>query len=360
MRSLLTLLLLCAVSTTSVVEAKPRLEGFVLRGDHSGAVGERNHFDNPNGSTWATHVDGIVVQAEWAHLQPTKNGPISSNNVIDQAIAAVEQWNSANPNHTLGIKLRVFSGIYSPAWVSEETGSFYAQYKNGKEGELPFYWKNKVFRPLWRDFQSKLAAKYDAESVVREVAVSGCMTHNAETMWRNPRDNSRDDGRKNIDIMIENGLTLAKDENCLQWQIRVAANKWPNTHIGMAYNMWKDYENGWAKKPAFVDSLMDYCLERAPGRCILGNNSLGLNDIGDENKTDDVTYYLKRKGGAGNLIYIQTETVATDIHQAINHGADKLHAAMAELPKLKAMNKVSPDYLGGTDMQDARLNLKNN
>ncbi|ACA87915.1 hypothetical protein [Shewanella woodyi] len=360
MKRILASVLVCLAAHIVQVDAKDRLEGFVLRGDHSGTVGERNHFDNPNGSTWARHVDGIVVQAEWAHLQPNKDGAIRANNVIDQAISAVTTWNNANPSNKLGIKLRVFAGIYSPGWVGDETGEFFAQYKNGKEGYMPFFWKAKKFRPLWSNFQTKLAAKYDSHPLLREVAVSGCMTHNAETMWRNPRDNSRDDGKKNIDIMRDNGLTLLKDENCLKWQIRVAASKWPKTHIGMAYNMWQDYENGNAKKPEFVNTLMDYCIERAPGRCILGNNSLGVSDIGDENKTTDVTYYLRQKGDAGNLIYVQTETVATDIHLAIDHGADRLHAAMAELPKLKALNKVSATYLQSDDMQDARLNLKTN
>ncbi|MGI2258033.1 hypothetical protein [Shewanella sp. GXUN23E] len=360
MKYILATLLICSAFAGQMAQAKDRITGFVLRGDTSGAVGQRNHFDNPNGANWGTSVDGIVVQVEWAHLQTTKDGEITSNNVIDQAITAVTQWNDAHPNNKLGIKLRVFAGIYSPAWVGKETGQFYAQYKNGKEGYLPFFWKSKLFRPLWNTFQTKLAAKYDGNPLIREVAVSGCMTHNAETMWRNPNDNNRDDGRKNIDIMRDNGLTLAKDENCLEWEIRIAANKWKNTHIGMAYNMWKDYENGWALKPEFVNSLMDYCLAQAPGRCVLGNNSLGLADIGDETSRNDVTYYLRQKGGAGNPIYIQTETVADDIHVAINHGADRLHAAMAELPKLSAMAKVSPTYLQGTNMQDARQNLKGN
>jgi hypothetical protein len=360
MKRLLATLLVCLTASSAQVSAKDRLEGFVLRGDHSGTPGQRNHFDNPNGSSWANHVDGIVVQAEWAHLQPTKNGAIKSNNILDQAISAVTTWNNAHPSNKLGIKLRVFAGIYSPAWVGSETGQFFAQYKNSKQGNMPFYWKNKKFRPLWSNFQTKLGAKYDSHPLLREVAVSGCMTHNAETMWRNPRDNNRDDGRKNIDIMRDNGLTLAKDENCLKWQIRVAASKWPRTHIGMAYNMWKDYENGWAKKPAFVNTLMDYCLQQAPGRCILGNNSLGVTDIGDENNSSDVTYYLRRKGNAGNPIYIQTETKADNIHRAINHGADRLHGAMAELPKLSAMAKVSSTYLQDDPMQDARLNLKTN
>ncbi len=79
---------------TALEAAKPKLEGFVLRGDvASGSPGLRNHFDNPNGSSWASSVDGIVVSAEWAHLQKRRNGPITSNNIIDRAVAAVKSYN---------------------------------------------------------------------------------------------------------------------------------------------------------------------------------------------------------------------------------------------------------------------------
>lgn len=343
---------------------KSRLKGFVLRGDADGSVGYRNHFDDPNNSEYnfGNYVDGIVVQVEWAHLQPEPSGEITENNIIDQAIEAVHLWNTSNPGNPLAIKLRVFSGIYAPAWVADTTNGFQVYYKNGKEGMLPKYWWKNRYRPLWEDLQNKLAAKYDHLDVIAEVAVSGVMTHNAETMWRNPGDNSRPDGRTNIEVMIENGLTLAKDEDALKWQITAAANAWTRTPIALAMNMWKDYENNWASKPAFVEDLIEHTMTVCGTRGIIGNNSIGVSDAESDDAYDygDVLYYLREAyENDGANIYVQTETIADQIHKAINYGANTVGAEMAELPKLKAMAKFKTGYLNGTAMQNARANLKN-
>lgn len=342
---------------------KERLKGFVLRGDADGHVGRRNHFDNPNTSEYnfGQYVDGIVVQVEWAHLQPEPRGEIIENNIIDQAIDAIETWNASNPDNPLAIKLRVFAGIYAPAWVADSTNGFMVYYKNGKEGMLPKYWWGKRYRPYWEDLQNKLAAKYDDLDIIREVAVSGVMTHNAETMWRNPGDNNRPDGRRNIDVMIENGLTLAKDEDALKWQVTAAAGAWKKTPIALAMNMWKDYENNWASKPSFVEDLIDHIILVCGSRGIVGNNSIGLSDVEGDDAYDsgDVLYYIRDAYETkGANTYVQTETIADQIHKAINYANKNVGAEMAELPKLKAMAKFKPGYLKGTAMQNARQNLK--
>jgi len=344
---------------------KERLKGFVLRGDADGHVGYRNHFDDPNTSEYnfGPYVDGIVVQVEWAHLQPEPSGEIRENNIIDQAIDALNTWNTNNPDHQIAIKLRVFSGIYAPAWVADTTNGFMVYYKNSKEGVLPKYWWKNRYRPLWEDLQNKLAAKYDHLDIIREVAVSGVMTHNAETMWRNPGDNSRPDGRTNIEVMIENGLTLAKDEDALKWQITAAANAWTNTHVGLAMNMWKNYENNWASKPSFIEELIDHTIAVCGSRGIVGNNSIGVSDVESNDAYDngDVLYYIREAYEIkGANTYVQTETVADQIHKAINYAEKNVGAEMAELPKLKAMAKFKTGYLKGTAMQGARSKLKDN
>ena len=398
-------LIVCLIQSSplaaqSDVPVKERLTGFVLRGDVSGAVSgydsDRNGFDDPNQlikykngsgqvleSAIGNYVDGLVVQVEWKHLQQTRNGGISSNNVIDQAIAAVKDWNANNDNQ-LGLKIRVFAGVYSPKWLTQhvhngqlklrncengtnatkdEVCGLKVYFKNNKSGILPSYWKPS-FRTAWEDFQTKLAAKYNSEEVVQEIAVSGCMTHHAETMWRNKGDYNRPDGRHNIEAMMDVGLTLAKDKECLNWQIEVAADKWPNTYIGMAYNMWNNYriENGelkWTLGRQFTEELMQKCIDEAGHFCVLGNNSLGVSDIGDEKQNNDVTYYLKAFGAAGHKVYVQTETKIDRQYDALNHAANKLYSKMGELPTISAMNKFSETFLSGNDMQGARNNLKN-
>lgn len=351
-------------STKNVENLKPRIKGFVLRGDGDNSVGKRNFFDDPNTSDYnfGSYVDAIIVQAEWASLQLTQSSGITENNIIDQALAALRKWNAANPENKLSLKIRVFAGIHSPAWVSDVTGGCMVYYKHGAHGILPFFWNKAKFRPLWENFQLKLAERYDNDPLVREIAISGAMTHNAETMWRNPGDDKeRPDNKTNIQVLRENGLTVVKDKSALKWQVNAAANAWKKTRLGMALNMWKDYENNWVSEPRFVDELISHCLNTCGSQVILGNNSIGLSDVetDDSNDPSDVLYYLKKANGDKNAhIYVQTETVADDIHRAINYAANNLAAKMAELPKLKSMDKYQIDYLKKLPMQRARQNLK--
>jgi len=350
-------------SSMAYAYEKPKIEGFVLRGDvTSGAPGERSHFDNPfdEGANWGNKVDGIVITAEWADLQKTAYGEIESNNVIDQAIATITKWNANKPrSEWIFLKLRVFSGIYSPSWVGENVGSLEVDFKNAKQGTLPYFWTDS-FQSYWADFQNKLGERYDNQPLLLDVALSGCMTHNAETMWRN----YGSENTTSVEDLKAHGLTVAKDESCLLNQIDIAANAWKSTNISMAINGWKNYDaakvNGhYPKKIEFAKDMVDHCKDVLGNRCIVGNNSVG-NKSADDDEHLNSDKALQYVSSYENDTYVQTTTKAENINKAINYAADSLHASMAELPKLKDLDKISHGFLGSDRMQSARANLKSN
>jgi len=342
-------------------EAKPKLEGFVLRGDADGAPGYRSHFDNPNGSEWAEHVDGIVVTVEWADLQKSMDGDIEDNNTIDKALKAIRTYNRKKAkNKKLFIKLRVFAGIYSPLWVGEDpnVGSLDVDYKNSKQGTLPKFWTS-AFQNHWKKFQKKLAERYDKKALILDVALSGCMTHNAETMWRNYGSNNG----TTIEDLKYAGLKQSKDEQCLLNQLTIAAYAWKKTNISMALNSWKEYDKpknskgSYPTNPKFIQKMVNKCKKKLGKRCIVGNNSVGLASISKDEarNSDKALYYVNHYA---NSTYIQTTTVADNIHKAIDYARVYAHASMAELPKLKALDKYDSEYLGSTSMQNIRTALK--
>lgn len=355
----LNIVLLSALLGSSAYAAKPKLEGFVLRGDPvSGAPGKRSHFDNPRGSDWAAYVDGIVVTAEWADLQEKKDGKIKNRNIIDQAIRAVSKYNERHDKEDwIYIKLRILSGIYSPKWVGKSVGKMKVDFKNAKQGDLPYFWTSK-FQTHWKKFQNKLAKKYDNESLILDVALSGCMTHNAETMWRNygtTNDTS-------IEDLKRKGLTQDADEACLLNQIDIAENAWKKTNISMAINGWKAYDlpkikGKYQNKVSFANEMVKHCKDLLGKRCIVGNNSVGLDTAtsNEHTKSDKALQYV---AGYSNDTYVQTQTKAEEIYTAINYATNRLHATMAELPRLRDMKKVSEDFLSSALMQDARKKLK--
>ena len=359
------LLLSTLLLATNVLHAyeKPKIEGFVLRGDvPSGAPGSRSHFDNPfdAGANWGDKVDGIVITAEWADLQKTAYGEIESNNVIDQAIKTIAKWNATVVrDEWIYLKLRVFAGIYSPSWVADSLGSMEVDYKNAKQGTLPYFWKSD-FQYYWGDFQKKLAERYDNNPLLLDVALSGCMTHNAETMWRNYGSNNK----TSIEDLKAHGLTVAKDERCLLREIDIAAAAWKSTNISMAVNGWKNYDeapdNGnYPKKIQFTKDMIDHCKAMLGNRCIVGNNSVG-NKTAEKEEHLDSNKILQYVRGYANDIYVQTTTKADHIHIAINYSSEYLFASMAEIPRLKDLENVFKYYLGSAAMQNARIALKEN
>src|SRR5882724_3606395 len=117
---------------------------------------------------------GLVVIASWKQLQPTAQSEIGDNNVIDQALAQVRAYNEKNPQKPLGVKLRVWGGFEAPDWAKQLGGAPIETVHNGRPRTLGRFWSG-AYRQAWSRFQDQLAAKYDAQPLIREVSITSCM-----------------------------------------------------------------------------------------------------------------------------------------------------------------------------------------
>ena len=119
---------------------------------------------------------GVVVNVTWSELQQTANGSITCNNEIDQALTLVENYNSAN-NTNIGIKLRVWGGYAAPDWAKNIDGPpISVPGKNSDPSETVGRFWTSDYIAAWTTFENELAAKYDSNPLIREVAVtSGAM-----------------------------------------------------------------------------------------------------------------------------------------------------------------------------------------
>ncbi|MGI2258934.1 hypothetical protein [Shewanella sp. GXUN23E] len=413
------------------LSAKPPIKGFVSRGDLDSTVdgwtSNRNGFDDPftliddQGTPGDTSddlllghlVDAIMVQAEWRTLEPTE-GNLATNNVVDQAIRKVSDWNTAHPNNPLSIKLRVFAGMYSPKWLAlnnngnpimcstahltnENLCFVNISTKNGKNGYIPSYWKS-AYATKWQNFHSLMAGRYDSRGLIREVSLGGCAVANDESFWRHKGDDTPNgnDGVHVIRHLMNKGLTLEKDKNCLKNTQFSAMSAWSKTNIGVAYNVWFDYEaNGndliWTQNLSFTRTAMQKCVDKFGSRCNIANNSYGNRDIGDEDDSNKISFWLKLAGTEAtwhNLAskfsfirdaqntYIQTEVwaakkdennqfiggEANEIHTAILVAHDKMKIHSAEIPKLRDLKRydtyLNDIYLSSTRVQNVRAALK--
>ncbi|MBV8986689.1 MAG: hypothetical protein JO248_19825, partial [Acidimicrobiia bacterium] len=210
-----------------------------------------------------TAVRGWVVKAYWKDLQPTADGPIAANNAIDQAIAAARRLG-------VGLKVRVYAGIYAPDWAKSRGGSpvDVVDPQNSQQGTVGRFWTEE-FGATYADLQQKLAAKYDDVAEVREVVVSRCTTFFAEPFLR-------DKGEKtSVDNLLSAGFNFGADQTCEREEID-AHKVWAHTHSDVAFSPYQNIEKKGVRSTdeGFTQTMMQYCRTNLGARCVLENNAI--------------------------------------------------------------------------------------
>ncbi|MBV9665540.1 MAG: hypothetical protein JOZ37_16345 [Actinobacteria bacterium] len=236
-------------------QVKPELTGLL---DRQGA---------PQPAYAGTAVRGFVVKVNWSDLQPTENGPITSNNPIDQAVAAARSVAASHPG--FGIKLRVYAGIYAPTWAKTLGGApvTVTNPQTGKSATIGRFWTD-AYGDAYDDLQHKLAEKYDTVPEVREVVVSRCTTFFAEPFIRNKG------SAETVSNLFDAGYTTAADHTCHEKQLE-SHQVWQHTRSDLELNPYQDIEQtGKASvDESFTESMMQYCRAVLSIRCVLENNS---------------------------------------------------------------------------------------
>lgn len=124
----------------------------------------------PDLTNVATLFGGVVVNVTWAQLQSSEGGTIAADNPIDQAIAAVNDFNNANGTY-VGIKLRVWGGFTAPEFAKNIDGPPITLVSKGETETIGRFWTSDYI-DAWTTFQTELAAEYDSNPLIREVAIT--------------------------------------------------------------------------------------------------------------------------------------------------------------------------------------------
>ena len=218
-------------------------------------------------------VGGLVANASWADLQPTVDGPITDGNAIDQALAMASTFNTAHPTTPVAVKIRVLAGTAAPEWAKTLNGFQPVPVSNvqsGQAGTLGPFW-TPAYTAAYSQLQAKLAARYDANPLIRDVTISQCMTVFAEPF-------QRDD--TNFEQLFAQGYSVDADRACLSGQI-AAHRVWRTTHQSLAFNPyrpWQDNGSGSLSQPlgseVFPIAVMAQCRAVLGVLCTLENNSI--------------------------------------------------------------------------------------
>jgi hypothetical protein len=210
-------------------------------------------------------MGGFVVNVHWQDIQPTQGGPIASNNAIDQAIADLHR---VDPSGRMGIKVRLFAGIFAPAWAKALGGRPVpiADAVTGAAGSIGRFW-TPAFGAAYDDLQTKLAALYDSAPEIHEITISRCMTVYAEPFIRDTADPA------SVQALISAGFTVAADQACHREEI-LAHQVWVHTRSDLSFNPYQVVGAGLAPDEAFSEDMMAFCRSTLGPRCVLANNSL--------------------------------------------------------------------------------------
>jgi hypothetical protein len=239
---------------------------------------------------YAGSFGGIVVNETWAQLEPTQGREKWS--ALDASLAAVSRWNAAHPEEPVGVKLRIFAGNTAPTWAKALGGPSVSITTKGISKTYGRWWTT-PYRQAWSSFQHAMAARYDANPLVRAVSVGSC-------------------------------ATLTGDDY----------SGWVHTPVDFAFNPYRTVVSGRAVlDQSFTDQVMQECADSRSHKgptCVLGNN--GLSATADSGRSGPVysqidTLWQRTPGHVG--VYFQTVGSGVDcgaIDVAIVH-----HAAGVEL-----------------------------
>ncbi|GAA1904941.1 hypothetical protein [Lapillicoccus jejuensis] len=271
-------------------------------------------------------VQGFVIQVLWKDVQPT--GPDSfDTSKIDQQLAFAKA-------HDLAVRMRVYAGYNSPAWVLQSAGSVTWQGTANDAGPtsypVPVFWGSR-FQQLFQQFDAKLAAKYDGDPQLRELVPGMCITNFAEPFQRQFSE------KANVASASGKGYSDATDQACLKNTVSMFAKDWRTTNMAMAFNPYQSLtkqgsnDKSEASAQASVqvpEQIAKYCVSELGPRCVLGNNSMKGNTRG---KAYDALYTMLQ--GLHQPLYIQTASNAKiqDWQAALTNSVE-VGAISIELP----------------------------
>jgi hypothetical protein len=209
---------------------------------------------------------GVALSVTWKELQPTRGGPIASNNSLDQTISAIRAITQAQ-HLNLGIRFRVLAGINAPDWAKSLAGApvTVVAAQGGESGTVGQFWTD-PFGQAYADLERKLAAEYDTVPEVREVTASRCTTIFAEPLLRQATE------PVTVSNLAVAGYTDAADDRC-QHQMIDAHQVWRHTRTGMAFNPYQ-HPGGNIQDTAGTLRFMAYCRQVLGPRCVVENNSI--------------------------------------------------------------------------------------
>jgi hypothetical protein len=255
-------------TTPSTPGAKSPLVGLVAMGQQpfvtNPALTPDNTMEEPNANP-NVYV-AAVINVTWKQLQPN-NGTTLDTSAIEAGLSAIATYNAMYPSHKMVGKLRIFSGLNAPVWALNLDGAPVTGTLNGVTGSIPRFWTAN-YQAAWTALQTQLAAVYDKDSRLGEVAVSGCSARTAE-----PFIESAD--ATTIPLYKADGYTDAQMEACLS-NMGTQYAGWTETPLDYTFNAFTHIDTGVDVTDTVfpIQVMMAWRAALGTGRGVIANHGL--------------------------------------------------------------------------------------
>jgi hypothetical protein len=272
---LLDVLLLSLVALSQPLHAqqlKPQIHGLMNRG----RLSVDRPDQAPNNSLDEIQAlppgifDAVIVNLKWVQLQPSPDRLDTA--ALESALADVRSYNRQHSQTPLAVKLRIWQGADSPDWVKNLGAPAVAIVHKDKSISIGRFWSAE-YRQAWRAFQSKLAEKYDAEPLIREVTNTSCSSVTDEPSVMNVSDKKEKEVEA-VDNLMKAGFSDAAYRDCLM-QSANDYTGWRTTSIDFPVGGYRRIDNGKPVHDRQVDFQVMSAFRQALGaRAILSNHAL--------------------------------------------------------------------------------------
>lgn len=278
---------LVVASAACAQDIKPPIVGLISMGPYSFVAGDneggqpkvqpRNRIAALRG--YENIFSGIVIVATWQQLQPRKDGPLRRD-AIDNMLNQIRSYN-ARHEKKLSVKLRVWGGYMAPLWAKRlnvgiipiQDLPIHVSHTNVDQrvikSTLGMFW-TKEYREKFAKLQDMLADAYDNEELIREVAITQCMSLTSEPFFLptavGPNDNV-------IPQLTKYGFTSAQYKDCLMKSVH-DYKAWKRTRLVLAVNPYPVQDGSDDGGTLFTAQVMGECRAVLGPRCVLDNHDL--------------------------------------------------------------------------------------
>jgi hypothetical protein len=215
-------------------------------------------------SAHANSYVAAVVYGVWSQIEPQPG--VYDFSRIDRALDRIADYNRAHPQRPITAKLRVDSGVFAPDWMKAmDGGPITINDKRGAQ-TVGHFW-TPSYQAAWRRLQAALAARYDGNLLVQEVAVTSCGTIDDES-FNLPMDGA------SIAALHAAGYSDRAFAACLMGAIQDYTS-WRRTPIDYTFNLFRATDSGQMRPDAgFAIKVMRAWRQTMGARGVIGQHSL--------------------------------------------------------------------------------------